>query len=131
MVRMRRTVTPSARSSRVRNGELVSTTFPERISLPMTMMPALRSTDSLLHRDRVLAEVARADADVDERRLAGAQRALECGADLLRPLDPLAVPAERLAPEIVAAGRELARGRAVGAVPVLFGAEGLGPRRVA
>src|SRR3989442_1460356 len=45
MVRMRRTVTPSARSSRVRNGELVSTTFPERISLPMMMMPAVRSTD--------------------------------------------------------------------------------------
>src|SRR5438552_14583153 len=130
MVRMRRTVTPSARSSRVRNGELVSTTFPERISLPMTMMPAVRSTDSLLHRDRVLAEVARADADVDERRLAGAQRALERGADLLRPLDPLAVPAERLDHEIVAAGRELARGRAVRAVHLHLAAQDLGPRRV-
>src|SRR5207249_12235219 len=70
----------------------------------------------LLHRDRVLAEVARADADVDERRLAGAECALERGADVLRPLDPLAVPAERLDPEVVAAGGEPARGRAVGAV---------------
>src|SRR5437867_9544235 len=112
MVRMRRTVTPSARSSRVRNGELVSTTFPERISLPMTMMPAVRSTDSLLHRDRVLAEVARADADVDERRLAGAQRALERGADLLRPRDPLAAPAGRRDYAIVAAGRGRAPGPA-------------------
>src|SRR5438132_2638360 len=130
MVRMRRTVTPSARSSRVRNGELVSTTFPERISLPMTMMPAVRSTDSLLHRDRVLAEVARADADVDERRLTGAQRALERGANVLRPLDPLAVPAERLDHPIVAAGRELAGGRAVGAVHLHLAAQDLRPRRV-
>src|SRR3989442_9205872 len=96
MVRMRRTVTPSARSSRVRNGELVSTTFPERISFPMTMIPAVRSTDASLHRERVLAEVAGADAHVDERGLPGAERPLQRGAYLLRPLDPLAVPPERL-----------------------------------
>src|SRR5437667_6325401 len=130
MVRMRRTETPSARSSRVRNGELVSTTLPERISLPMTRMPAVRSTASLLHRDRVLAEVAGADADVDERRLAGAERPLERGADLLRPLDPLAVPAERLDHEIVATGGEPARGRAVRAVHLHLAAQDLGPRRV-
>ncbi len=53
------------RSSRARNGELVSTTLPERISLPMTMRPAVRSRPWMSsHRDRVLAEVAGADADV-------------------------------------------------------------------
>src|SRR3989442_16019676 len=95
MVRMRRTVTPSARSSRVRNGELASTTFPERISLPMTMMPAVRATDSLLHRDRVLAEDARADADVEERRHARPQRALQRGGGMVRPLDPPSLAAAR------------------------------------
>src|SRR5438046_1497562 len=84
----------------------------------------------LLLRDRVFAEVARADADVDERRLAGAECALERGADVLRPLDPLAVPAERLDHPIVAAGRELARGRAVGAVHLHLAAQALRPRRV-
>src|SRR5205823_5630429 len=44
MGRMRSSVTPRLRSSRARKGELVSTTLPERISLPMTMMPAVRST---------------------------------------------------------------------------------------
>ena len=38
---MRSTSTPSSRSSRQRYGELVSTTLPERISLPMTRMPAV------------------------------------------------------------------------------------------
>ena len=33
--------TPSARSSRQRNGELASSTFPERISFPMIRMPAV------------------------------------------------------------------------------------------
>src|SRR2546421_214223 len=82
--------------------------FTAGFSLPMTMVPGSRSTPSLVPRDRVLAEVARADPDVDARRLPGAQRALERGADLLRRLAPLAVPAERLDHEIVAAGRELA-----------------------
>jgi hypothetical protein len=44
MVRMHRTVTPSLRSSRVRNGEFVSMTLPDRISFPMMRMPAVRST---------------------------------------------------------------------------------------
>ena len=44
MVTIRRNVTPTARSSRARNGEFVSTTFPERISFPMTIIPAVRST---------------------------------------------------------------------------------------
>src|SRR5947208_549816 len=100
MVRMRRTVTPSVRSSRVRNGEFVSVTLPDRISFPMTMMPAVRST-LRLDRDRVLPEVAGADTHVHDRRLSGAERALERGADLLGPLDPFAVAAERLDHQVV------------------------------
>src|SRR5690242_11396035 len=97
MVRMRRSVTPSRRSSRARNGELVSTTLPERISFPMMMIPAVRSTEATaLDRDRVLAEVAAADAHVHQGGLPGAERALEGGTDMLGALDPLAVAAERL-----------------------------------
>jgi hypothetical protein len=44
---MRFRSTPSARSSRVRNGAFVSVTFPDRISLPMTMIPALKSRGML------------------------------------------------------------------------------------
>src|SRR5947207_12135093 len=117
MVRMRRRVTPSRLSSRARKGELVSTTLPERISLPMTMMPAVRSTEATaLYRDRVLAEVAAADAHVHQGGLPGAEGALEGGTDLLGPLDPLTVAAERLDHQVVAAGREPAGGRPIGAV---------------
>src|SRR5207249_4979963 len=130
MVRMRRTVTPSARSSRVRNGEFVSTTLPDRISLPMTMMPAVRSTPPLLHRDGVLAEVAGADADVHDRGLARPERALERRLEVGRLLDPLAVAAERLDHQVVAAGRELAGGRPVGAVHLHLPAQDLRPRGV-
>src|SRR5690348_3733087 len=128
MVRIRRTVTPSARSSRVRNGELVSVTLPERISFPMMMMPALRSTG--LDRDGVLPEVAAADAHIHQRRLAGAERALEGGPDLLRALDPLAVAAERLDHQVIAAGCELPGRRAVRAVHLDLPAQDLGPRGV-
>src|SRR3990172_12980577 len=103
MVRMRRTLTPRLLSSRVRNGELVSTTLPERISLPMTRMPALRSTGPTLHGDGVLTEVAGADAHVHQRRLAGPERPLQRRAELGGALDPLAVPPERLDHQVVAA----------------------------
>src|SRR5262245_19761095 len=126
---IRRTVTPSFRSSRVRYGELVSVTFPERISFPMMMMPAVRSTEAS-DGDGVLAEVALADLDVHDGGLAAAERALERGADVLRALDPLAVAAERLDHEVVAAVRELAGGRAVGTVHLLLAAEDLHPRGV-
>src|SRR5437899_6326939 len=102
MVRMRRRVTPSRRSSRARKGELVSTTLPERISFPMMMMPAVRSTAAtVLYRDRVLAEVAAADAHVHHGGLPGPEGTLERGTDLLGALDPLAVAAERLDHQIV------------------------------
>ena len=41
MTEMRRTSTPSARSSRHRYAALASAIFPERISLPTRMMPAV------------------------------------------------------------------------------------------
>src|SRR6476660_4268524 len=104
-VTIRLTVTPRVRSSRVRKGELVSTTFPERISFPMTMMPAVRSTSPPLHRDGVLAEVAGPDPDVHDGRLAGPEGPLERGTDLLRALDPFAVAPERLDHQVVPARR--------------------------
>src|SRR5262245_18041007 len=134
MVRMRRTVTPSLRSSRVRKAELVSTTLPERIALPMMRMPALRSgcsaTLGFLDRDGVFAEVAGPDAHVHHRRPARAERALEGGAQLLRTLDPLAVPTEGLDHEVVAAGRELARGGPVRTVHLHLTAQDLRPGSV-
>src|SRR5262245_58193000 len=127
MVRMRSSVTPSARSSRARKGELVSVTLPERISLPMTTIAAVRSTPTLLHRDGVLPEVASADAHVHDRRLAGTERALERGTDLIGRLDPLTVSAERFDHLVVAARRELARGRPVGSVHLDLPAQDLRP----
>src|SRR5689334_5166473 len=53
--------------------------------------PSLPSSD----RDRTLAEFADAEAHVDERRLAAAERALEGRADLRRLLDVLAVRTDR------------------------------------
>src|SRR5437868_6682000 len=41
IVMIRSTSTPSVRSSRHRYGEFVSTTFPERISFPITRIPAV------------------------------------------------------------------------------------------
>src|SRR5580765_374705 len=128
MVRMRFTVTPRRRSSRVRKGEFVSTTLPDRISFPMMRMPAVRSTvDTGSHRDGVLPEVARADADVHQRGLAGAERALEGGTDLLGPLDPLAVAAERLDHAVVPTRGELAGGRPVRTVHLHLAAQDLRP----
>src|SRR5258705_12049665 len=110
---MRRTSTPSLRSSRARNVEFVSGVLPERISLPMTTMPAVRSIVSAARSDRhrVLAEVAAAELDVDERRLAGRERALERGTNVLWTLHVLAVAAERLDHLVVARVRELGRRR--------------------
>src|SRR5262245_2466209 len=92
----------------------------------MMMMPAVRSTPAS-DGDGVLAEVALADLDVHDRGLAATERALERGADVLRPLDPFAVAAERLHHLVVAAVRELARRRAVGPVHLLLAAQDLHP----
>src|SRR5262245_44580501 len=110
---MRRSVTPRCRSSCARNAAFVSVTLPERISLPMTMIPAVQlrmgkpaaarrtfesSSDHRsdqreredadrrsLDRDRVLAEIAAADLDIDQARLAGGQRPFECRPNSFRP----------------------------------------------
>src|SRR2546427_5072241 len=131
MVRMRSSVTPRLRSSRARKGELVSTTLPERISLPMMMMPAVRSTAArLLDRDRVLAEVAGADLHVHDARLARAEGPLEGRPEITGSLDPLPVPAERFDHQVVAGVGQSRRRRAVGAVHLHLAAEDLRPRRV-
>src|SRR5882724_938273 len=129
---MRRTSTPSLRSSRARNVEFVSAVLPERISLPMTTMPAVRSIVATKRsdRDRVLAEIAAPELDVDERRLTRAERPLERGADLFGALHVLAVAAERFDHLVVAGVRELRRRGAVGAVELLLAAQDLAPPRV-
>src|SRR5262245_49288030 len=118
MVRIRRSSTPSARSSRARNGALVSTTLPESISFPTTISPAVRSDAAMRssHRDGVLAEVAGAYAHVDHRRLAGAERALESRPQVRGLLHPLTMPAERLDHLVVTRRRELAGRRTIRAV---------------
>src|SRR5258708_7802454 len=134
MVVMRCSVTPSFRSSRARNGEFVSVTLPDRISFPMTTIPAVRSTGMrpvrFLYRDGVLTEVAAADPHVDDGGLPAPERALDRRTELGRCLDILAVPTHGLDHEIVPRRRELAGGRAIRPVQLLLPAEDLRPRRV-
>src|SRR5215813_7722717 len=94
MTTMRLTSTPSARSSRQRYTALASATLPERSSLPMRMMPAVRPMSGLMvarshHRlepanvlarnDRMLAQfTAQGDRHDDEGR--GTDQALRLGA---------------------------------------------------
>src|SRR5262245_15260262 len=60
------------------------------------------------HREaRALRAGRRVGADVDDRRLTGRERALERGADVVRPLDELAVAADALEHRVVAGGPEL------------------------
>src|SRR5262245_10144604 len=129
---MRRTSTPIARSSRVRNEELVSVTLPERISLPMTTMPAVRfmSPSPRSDRYRILAEVAAPELDVHQGGLSRGQGSLEGRANLLRLFDVFSMPAERLDDAIVARVRKRRRRRAIRPVELLLTAADLHPTGV-
>src|SRR5262245_29370201 len=121
--------TPIRRSSRARNDELVSVTLPERISLPMTTIPAVRSIAKLpcSDRDRALAEIAATDLDVHQRRLAGGERTLESRSNVVRLLDVLSVAAERLDDTIVTREAERGRGGAIWTVELLLTSANLHP----
>src|SRR6266404_859596 len=126
----RLSATPRPRSSPARNGEFVSVTFPDRISLPIMTAAAVSSAIATSDGHRAFAEFAHPEPDVDERRLAGAERALERGTDLARLLDVLAVPAQRLDDAVVAREIELGRDRALLAIELHLAAADLHPRRV-